>query len=179
LGPEEAPPDAAPLEEQAPPAEEPALDAAPALDAPAPELPPQGLETPSPLDEPAAEEPDPFGAPPVNPQGALPPLNAPILTDEDAPPALPASLRHTSQLTPPVDRTPIASAQPRASGPLTQPPSVQPDAAPRVSGARASAPVAIQLVNPAAAVVDRPRDQQLEQAIYYEASDRATNPPRN
>jgi hypothetical protein len=100
----------------------------------------------------------------------LPPLDGPNLHGDDAPPVLPPSLLGG-----------VAGAQPWAAAAtapptLRQPASVQPVVdAPmvdtRVTAASAESPLGIQLINPAAALVD-PSAQGLQQAIYFEASDK-------
>jgi hypothetical protein len=100
----------------------------------------------------------------------LPPLDGPNLHGDDAPPVLPPSLLGG-----------VAGAQPWAAAAtapptLRQPASVQPNVdAPmvdtRVTAASAESPLGIQLINPAAALVDASA-QGLQQAIYFEASDK-------
>ena len=104
---------------------------------------------------------DPFG-----PQGNNQPQQLPLVDPnmEDAPPALPASLRQAALLR---NVAPLAQRQPTvANPPITAlPPVRQP-----LQQANWQQP-AIGLVNPASALVTDPEADSLQQAIYYEASD--------
>ena len=195
--PAEAGPGAAPA---AAPAGGPALEASPPAALPGSEEAPGAqplpdLGAPPPFGEPpAGGATDPFSAaPPVLPSRSTPqviaaPLrpaaetaeptrpptsNFPSRHNDDAPPALPASLQRVSQVMP--GHGTVAAA-PISLPPLKQPSSVMPSAPqgaaqPRVAQVNYQAPAKVQLVNPAAAMTGQPGESQLEQAIYYEASD--------
>jgi hypothetical protein len=188
--PAEAPPGgappAAPAEgpgPAAPPAAAPRNDAAPGTQ-PLPDL-----GAPPPLGEPSADDvTDPFSAAPrrpinSNPEGfgdAQPPtseiaeqsspaFSAPIRHREDAPPPLPASLQRVSQTMPtPATQSAVLSSLP----PLQQPSSI----AARQAGPSPIARVNYQTstsprVEQAAGTSEPHGNSQLEQALYYEASD--------
>ncbi len=95
---------------------------------------------------PAEVIPGPADLPEFDPQGGLPAL--PSL--DDSPPALPPSLQRAAAL---LDTAPTATAD----SPVQQ-----------VSWQQ---PLALPLVNPAAAVVAPGEEPELQQAIYYEVTD--------
>lgn len=71
---------------------------------------------------------------------------------------------------------PAVAAAPISLPPLAQPASVAPSAPPRahqpkVAPVNYQASSNVQLVNPAAVTTAKPGESQLEQAIYYEATD--------
>lgn len=108
--------------------------------------------------EAAPEEalPGPVELPGFDPQGRqLPPQQAPLEVPslDDAPPALPQSLRQTAAL---MNLPTISQAAPAAHG---------------VQQVHWQVPTDIGLVNPATAIVTSPEEQPLQQAIYYEATD--------
>jgi hypothetical protein len=88
------------------------------------------------------------------------------LHSDDAPPALPPALMNRV--------APASAIAPAPTTPPTvqQPPSVEPIVVvdDQVEAASMEEPLGIQLINPAAAVVD-PTAEGLQQAIYFEASD--------
>lgn len=155
-----------------PPTEQPAVETPPpALGQPMPEPFPGGEAQPA---APAAEEgPGPFddldlpGFGP--PQGRLQPLP----TIEDGPPALPSGLSRAlavrgdagGQTNFAVAQSPSAPTATANASPQTTKLSIAPS--------RFVTPAAnnIELTNPAAMNVQKTMDQDLEQAIYYEASD--------
>ena len=113
----------------------------------------------------------------------------PNLHGDDAPPTLPPALQSGISSVTPARRVappqasvapttaptgiaqPASVAQVAASAPVAKTASVEPTDDEMVIVASAEEPVGIQLVNPAEALVD-PDAQGLQQAIYFEASDR-------
>jgi hypothetical protein len=98
-------------------------------------------------------------------------MDGPNLHGDDAPPVLPPALAGGVGLSGSV--IPAAATRPAAqrAPQIQQPASVEPIVDEWVTAASAEEPVGIQLVNPAAALVD-PAAQGLQQAIYFEASDK-------
>ena len=98
---------------------------------------------------------------------------APNLDSDDAPPALPASLKGIGSVAAPPQ---VWSPQAQAAA-LAQPARVRPQPLPAVDRqvvpASAQTPLGIQLINPASAVAVEPGSEGLQQAIYFEASDGA------
>lgn len=148
--------------------------------APGPETNPQTV----PGAEPGANPLDPFGAAPPAPPAWLESaalqnrapggeagldtlpmvaMDGPNLHGDDAPPMLPPALRGGIAVAP--------AQAPGVAPKLVQPASVSaPIVDDRVTKASVMQPVGIQLVNPAAAMVD-PEAEGLQQAIYFEVSD--------
>ena len=99
--------------------------------------------------------------PAFDPQGNRSEIPGEIPSMNDAPPALPASLRQAARLL----NMPQQMSQQQA-------PPTMPAAAPQpIRQASWQRPVSIQLINPASAIVAEPGTGSLQQAIYYEASD--------
>jgi hypothetical protein len=118
-----------------------------------------------------------FVAPPVVDAAAM---DGPNLHGEDAPPTLPPALQSGISSVTPARR--VAPPQASVAPAITQPVSVARVAAAKTASveptddemvivASAEEPVGIQFVNPAEALVD-PDAQGLQQAIYFEASDK-------
>jgi len=112
----------------------------------------------------------PEALPGFDPQGileALPPA-------DDAPPALPESLRQSASIqgaprqTAPM-RLPIPTDRLHTNSKQTNPNSKP------ITQASWQQPKAIGLINPASAIVVQPEKDALQQAIYYEASDQPQN----
>jgi hypothetical protein len=126
-----------------------------------------GAETPQP-------EQTPIGGPaPLEMQIPVsftaPAGNGRKLHSDDAPPVLPPALaRGVNGIAPAAATTRQSDSAPA----VVQPKSVQPIViVDRVTAASADEPVSIHLINPAAAMVD-PSAEGLQQAIYFEASDK-------
>lgn len=174
------PPVAGPENAQPPEAEPPAAQPGPNLGAPPPfGEPPAGDVTDPFSSAPRMRRAAPMASAPQRPaasaaQGPIDQsaLNAPHSSDDDAPPALPPSLQRLSQKMP---APPAVAAAPVSLPPLAQPPSVIPATAPavqpRIAQVAYQTATDAQLVNPAAAMVNQAAGSELEQAIYYEATD--------
>jgi hypothetical protein len=136
------------------------------------------------------QEPQSAAAPPqvvAPPQVIAPPhVVAPMLEDgpnlhgEDAPPALPAGLMPLLTAAPGQKSAARSSSLPVTIS-LAQPPRVHAAAPPTadrgVVTASAEAPLGIQLINPAVAVVGDQAQDGLQQAVYYEISDQLSEEP--
>lgn len=106
----------------------------------------------------------------VQPAGvAVPALDGPNLHGEDAPPALPAGLTSFSSWSPPAGAATMGHALAAPSQFDAAAPVIIADDG--VVTASAEQALAVELVNPAEAVVIEPDDSHLQQAIYIEASD--------
>ena len=115
-----------------------------------------------PADEPGQLLPGPGELPAFDPQGSqqLPPRDNQLVVPpmDDAPPALPDSLRQ-------------AAAVLNMPTYTTRQPAARPTVMPTIRQAGWQSSPSIQLINPAAAIVTAPEADALQQAIYYEASD--------
>lgn len=104
-------------------------------------------------------------------------MTGPNLEGDDAPPALPPSLQSALDG---VAAPHVWTNQAMATA-LEQPARVgsiaRPATQPGVVQASAQIPLGIQLINPASAVAVEPGEEGLQQAIYFEASDRAADLP--
>jgi hypothetical protein len=108
-----------------------------------------------------------------------PTFDGPNLHGDDAPPALPQALRRTAAGMSAASAAATHRTVLSVPATLLQPTSVRPvDLPPADRGivtASAERPLGIALINPAAAVAVAPEGVGLQQAIYYEATDVATD----
>jgi hypothetical protein len=155
------------------PAGQPAAEGAPpAIGQPLEQAPPENLEQPG---EPAADEaPAPLDN--LDLPGFAPPqsLLQPLPHIEDGPPALPSALSRAITMSGGVDYQSTAASQTQLQAAPTANANSSPKArAVTIADSRFVTPAAsnIELINPAAKNVQKTMDQDLEQAIYYEASD--------